>query len=82
MYVGGLARRGAGSVSGFLGAARPPGRHTAGWYPHWSAEPVEAGDLPVLQRVKIELIINLKMAKVLGISAPATLLGLADEASH
>jgi putative ABC transport system substrate-binding protein len=36
-------------------------------------------DLPVQQSVKVELIIDLITAKVLGITFPATLLGRADE---
>jgi putative ABC transport system substrate-binding protein len=37
------------------------------------------GNLPVQQTAKIELIINLKTAKALGISIPVSLLGRADE---
>jgi putative tryptophan/tyrosine transport system substrate-binding protein len=36
-------------------------------------------DLPVMQAVKIELVLNLKTAKKLNLTFPITLLGLADE---
>ena len=36
-------------------------------------------DLPVQQSTKVDLIINLKTAKTLGITVPNTLIGRADE---
>jgi putative ABC transport system substrate-binding protein len=36
-------------------------------------------DLPVQQATKVELIINLKVAKALNITVPNTLIGRADE---
>jgi putative ABC transport system substrate-binding protein len=40
---------------------------------------IKPGDLPVQQSVKVELVLNFKAAKALGITFPLTLLGRADE---
>jgi putative ABC transport system substrate-binding protein len=39
----------------------------------------KAADLPVQQATKVELIVNLKTAKALGITVPLPLSGRADE---
>jgi putative ABC transport system substrate-binding protein len=68
----------AGGLLGY-GANRHDVRRLLGTYAGRIINGEKPADLPVQQSAKIELIINMKTAKVLGLTVPITLLGRADE---
>ncbi len=68
----------AGGLMGYGGSTADSYR-LAGAYAGRILKGEKPGDLPIQQSSKVEMIINLKSAKALGITFPITLLGRADE---
>jgi putative ABC transport system substrate-binding protein len=73
--------RGFATAGGLLsyGATLQSAYHDAGAYAGRILKGDKPAELPIQESTKIELIINLKTAKALGITVPLTLLGRADE---
>jgi putative ABC transport system substrate-binding protein len=68
----------AGGVMSY-GGSLADGFRQVGFYTGRILQGEKPADLPILQVAKVELIVNLKIAKALGLTVPLPLLGRADE---